>query len=382
MANYLLKVIVVCPSGLELEGASELIALGATDVHPIKRAIRARVDTRCLYRLYLQARLPFQILRELVTFPCNSPQDLYYGIQKAMNWEQWLQPSQSFKVNVTGTSQNLTHSYYTALQVKNALVDLQMRVWNQRSSIDVEKPDIHLHLHLDGTQAILSANGCSNSLHRRGWRTGTGIAPVKENLAAGLVQLTGWDGSVCLLDPLCGSGTLLIEAARRAVGKKPRLDQSFILKNWADFDPQIWSEAENESFIEHGRVVRVNQIAPIIGIEKDKYTFEQALINAELAEVSDLIEFRHEDFRDYSPCCAPGLIVCNPPYGVRLDTKGGLENLYSELSLQMRQKYSGWKMWLLSGNPTATGAIRMKARRNYNVHNGGINCRWLNYEIR
>nr|AUG32647.1 putative RNA methylase family protein [Paulinella longichromatophora] len=380
--NSLMKIIAVFPPGLELEGANEMIGLGAKDVHPLKRAVRAKVDMRCLYRLYLQARLPFRILRELTTFSCNSPQELYNNIQKAIEWEFWLHPSQSFRVKVTGSSENLTHSHYTALQVKNALVDLQMDLWNRRSLIDLETPDVCLHLHLDGTQAVLSVNGSSDSLHRRGWRANVGVAPIKENLAAGLINFTGWDGSTSLLDPLCGSGTLLIEAARKAIGRTPRLDQNFILKNWADFDAHIWLEAKNDVSQGELNAISTFKIASIIGIEKDEKTFEQALLNAELAGVSDFIEFKNEDFRSYRPSTKPGVIVCNPPYGIRLDTMDGLKNLYSELGLTVKQNYTGWQMWLLSGNSTLTGAIRMKASRNYSVSNGGIDCRWLNYKIR
>ncbi|MFL0793842.1 MAG: class I SAM-dependent RNA methyltransferase, partial [Prochlorococcus sp.] len=207
-----MRAIAVLPQGLEAEGAAELIALGAKAVKPLRRAASFDADTACFYRLHLQARLPFRLLREMASFACNGPSDLYAGVQNALAWEKWLHPSMSFRVDVTGTGPGLTHSHFTALQVKNALVDLQRQIWGERSSIDLDEADLCIHLHLGRDAAVLSLDGSGGSLHRRGYRAAVGAAPLKENLAAGLIRLTGWSGDVPLVDPCCGSGTLLIEA--------------------------------------------------------------------------------------------------------------------------------------------------------------------------
>ena len=233
----------VLPPGLEECGAAELSELGASAVKPLRRAVAFRTDLAGFYRMQLQARLPFRLLRQLAAFPCRSREELYAGVQSAANWEQWLPPELSFRVDASGSLPGLSHSHYSALQVKNALVDWQRQQWGQRSSVDLDAPDLHLHVHLGGGQAQLSVDGSGDSLHRRGYRPRMGLAPLKENLAAGLIRLTGWDGRIPLADPLCGSGTLLIEAACMALGRPPGLDHRFALERWPDFNGQLWNQA-------------------------------------------------------------------------------------------------------------------------------------------
>lgn len=219
----------VLPPGLEEIGAQELSSLGATGVQPLRRAVRCRLDRAAFYRVHLRARLPFRILRELAVFPCRGRDDLHHGVQDAADWSQWLPPQSSLRVDASGSLPGLNHSHYTALQVKNALIDWQRQRWGERSTVDLDDPDLSLHLHLSPggpgkePHATLSLDGSGGSLHRRGYRARMGLAPLKENLAAGLIALSGWDGSVPLVDPLCGSGTLLIEAAGQALGLPPGL---------------------------------------------------------------------------------------------------------------------------------------------------------------
>nr|YP_002049305.1 Putative RNA methylase family protein [Paulinella chromatophora]ACB43095.1 Putative RNA methylase family protein [Paulinella chromatophora] len=379
--STLLKFIAVLPPGLELEGTIELISLGAKNVKPLRRAVRATTDLPGLYRIYLQSRLPFRLFRELATFTCDGPKDLYSKMQEVVDWKYWLHPSQSFRVSVTGSSKGLNHTHYTALQVKDSIVNMQERIWGRRSTVNLQNPDLCLHLHLDTDKCTLSLDGSFNSLHHRGWRSSIGIAPMKENLAAGLIQITGWDGSVSLVDPLCGSGTLLIEAARRVLGKVPGLERQFILKNWADFDSYVWAQEKAKAFSQECNSEMKSIIAPIIGIEKDKSILAHAQSNAKAAGVSSLIEFRYGNFQDLMPCTGPGIIITNPPYGVRLNSDKGLEKLYSDIGYKMKEYCKGWEMWSLSGNSLLTGYFHMKSRRRYCVSNGGIDCRWLNYEV-
>jgi len=190
--------IAVVPPGLEEPAAAELQALGCGFVSAGRRAVGFRTDQAGYYRLHLQARLPFRLLRELARFPCRSRQELYAGVQAAVQalpgWQRWLAPQASLRVDSSGSAPGLAHSHYSALEVKNALVDLQRQQFGSRSSVDLDDPDRSFHLHLGGGQAVLSLDGSGASLHRRGYRAAMGLAPLKENLAAGLVALTGWDG--------------------------------------------------------------------------------------------------------------------------------------------------------------------------------------------
>jgi putative N6-adenine-specific DNA methylase len=372
--------VAVVPPGLENAAASELTALGCQAVSPLLRAVRFQSDLAGFYRLHLQARLPFRLLRELAHFPCRSKDELYDGVQRAVDWSRWLPPGTTFRVDATGTAPGLNHSHYSALQVKNALVDLQRQQWGARSSVDLDNPDLALHLHLGGGEASLSLDGSGGSLHRRGYRAAMGLAPLKENLAAGLVALTGWDGTVPLADPLCGSGTLLIEAARLTLGLAPGLGRRFALERWPDFDPERW-QLEREAAAALARSTG-GTVVPIVGMEQDPAVLEQARSNAEAAGVAQALDLRLGDCRDFQPPPGPGILVCNPPYGERIGERDALEPLYADLGRMVKERCSGWSLWLLSGNPELTGALKMKASRRIPISNGGIDCRWLHYEIR
>ncbi|MFZ9850788.1 MAG: THUMP domain-containing class I SAM-dependent RNA methyltransferase [Vulcanococcus sp.] len=387
--SALFPCLAVVPPGLEEAAAAELAELGASEVQPLRRAVRCRTDLATYYRLHLRARLPFRLLRQLAAFPCRSRDDLYLGVQRATDWDHWLPPELSFRVDASGAIPGLSHSHYTALQVKNALVDGQRQRWGRRSSVDLDSPDLSLHLHLSAgrpgqtPQATLSLDGSGDSLHRRGYRAAMGLAPLKENLAAGLIRLTGWDGSVPLADPLCGSGTLLIEAACQALGRQPGLDRRFALERWPDFDGRLWSlEVEAAAALERDRLADGRPLAAIVGQELDPTVLEQARSNAAAAGVAPWLQLRGGDCRSFEPPPGPGLLVCNPPYGERIGEREQLEQLYADLGAMLKERCSGWDLWLLSGNPELTGALRMKASRRIPVSNGGIDCRWLHYAIR
>ena len=443
----------VVPPGLEEVAAAELVALGAEAVRPLRRAVACRTDLAGFYRLHLRCRIPFRFLRELARFPCRGRRDLYQGVQNAVDWDHWLPPEASFKVEASGSLPELNHSHYTALEVKNALVDLQRQRWGSRSMVNLEDPDLSLHLHLSGSggghggsggqgrggrggaygsnagggsaggTAILSLEGGSSSLHRRGYRAAMGLAPLKENLAAGLIALTGWDGAVPLVDPLCGSGTLLLEAAALALGQASGLEpaagalvggaaapgvesnpwdkaicrgngdpatpaaaprpRAFGFERWPDFDAALWqrevaaASSQRRTSLSDGR-----PLAPILGLERDPRVLEQARANAAAAGLADPIALQQGDFRDLIPPAGPGVLVCNPPYGVRLGADDDLEALYADLGRMVRERCGGWTLWLLSGNPALSGALRLKASRRISVSNGGLDCRWLRYEIR
>ena len=374
-----MQAIAVLPQGLEEEGAKELNTLGAKAVRPLRRAAAFEADMACFYRLHLQARLPFRLLREIAQFPCRGPKELYAGVQSAFNWERWLHPSMSFRVDVTGSGPGLTHSHFTALQVKNALIDLLRQLWGERSDIDLQDPALCLHLHLSRDCAVLSLDGSAGSLHRRGYRAAVGAAPLKENLAAGLIRLSGWDGSVPLVDPLCGSGTLLIEAASMKLGLAPGIQRSFLLEGWADFDPQLWSEEQARA---KQRERRDQSLPVIIGCDRDPSITSQAKANLSEAGLDHVVGIQTCDFRNLELPKQPGVMVCNPPYGIRVGQDENLTSLYESLGQYAKKHASGWQLWLLNGNPSLSRSLQMKASRRIPVSNGGIECRWLNYAIR
>ncbi|MFN9547481.1 MAG: class I SAM-dependent RNA methyltransferase [Cyanobacteriota bacterium] len=384
----------VVPPGLEQAAMEEVVRLGGLSARPLRGAVAFRIDTAGFYRLHLCARLPFRILRELSRFPCSSRAELSGGVCQAADWDLWLPPRRTLRVEVSGGTATLNHSHFTALEVKNALVDLQRQRWGARSSVDRQDPDLVLHLHLlRHGEAVLSLDGGGSSLHRRGWRAAVGLAPLKENLAAGLLALTGWQGHCPLVDPFCGSGTLLIEAACAALGRAPGLlppspgqaprSRPFALQRWPDFDPALW-RAEEVAAQELARDTLADgrPLAPLVGCDHNAEVLEQARTNAEAAGVASWIRFELADARSFTPPAGPGLIVTNPPYGERLGERQALQELYAALGQRLRQQAPGWSLWLLSGHPDLTASLRLKASRRLPVSHGGLDCRWLRYELR
>ena len=374
-----MKLVASISQGLEQEGAQELIELGAQEVKASRRHILFEADIACLYRLHLRARLSFRFLREIYRFPCHGPHDLYRGVQSAIDWDNWLLPNKSFRVDVTGFGEGLSHTHYTALQVKNAIIDLQRKRWGCRSSIDLKDPDICFHLHLAKDQAVLSVDGSNSSLHKRGYKPAVGMAPIKETLAAGLMRMTGWDGTNHLVDPLCGSGTFLIEAVSTLLGIPSGLEREFLFKNWPDFDESLW----NRELKMAKKLKTFNGKLPkIVGCEFDEIIAHSAIDNVRRAGLENYIQIIHCPFQEFQLPSGLGFLICNPPYGKRIGDENQLSNLYKQLGEYCKKQASGWDLWLLSGNPKLSKYIGMKANRRFQVNNGSIDCRWLNYKIK
>jgi putative N6-adenine-specific DNA methylase len=385
----------VIPPGLEQVALEELERLGALSARTLRGAVTFQIDTPGYYRLHLRARLPFRILRELGRFPCSHRQELAAGVRQVADWDRWLPPPRTLRVEVSGGTSVFNHSHFTALEVKNALVDLQRERWGTRSSVDRRDPDLVVHLHLlRHGEAVLSLDGGGGSLHRRGWRAAVGLAPLKENLAAGLLALTGWEGDCPLVDPFCGSGTLLIEAACAALGRAPGLlppaaagetprCRDFALQRWPDFDPALWRrEEEAARRLARDTLADGRPLAPLVGCDHNAAVLAQARANAEAAGVAPWIRFELADARSFTPPAGPGVIVTNPPHGERLGDRQDLQELYGALGQRLRHHAPGWTLWLLSGHPDLTASLRLKATRRVPVSHGGIDCRWLRYDLR
>ena len=374
-----MKLVASISQGLEQEGAKELIELGAKSVKASRRHILFEADKACFYRLHLRARLSFRFLREISRFPCQGPYELYCGVQRSIDWENWLQPNKSFRVDVTGLAEGLSHTHFTALQVKNAIIDLQRERWGHRSNIDLRNPDICFHLHLANNQAVFSVDGSNSSLHKRGYRPAVGIAPIKETLAAGLMRMTEWDGTNNLVDLFCGSGTFLIEAVSSLLGYAPGIDRQFLFKNWPDFDISTW----NKELHIAKKIKTFNKKLPkIIGCELDEVLANSASDNIRKAGLENYIEIINCPFQEFQLPTGLGVLICNPPYGKRIGNENELSNLYKQLGEYCKLQASGWNLWLLNGNRKLSKHIGMKANRRFQVNNGSIDCRWLNYKIR
>ena len=374
-----MNVVASSPAGLEKSLAEEISNLGGFNINTYKRFINFECDFETFYRVHFYSRLAFRFYREIASFNCYDKQSLYAGVRDSFDWLHWLHFDKTFNVQVTGRTSSLSHTHYTALEVKNSITDLQQAVWNKRSNVSLANPDFIIHLHLNNNKAILSLQSSVESLHKRGYRPAIGNAPLKENLASGLINMTQWNGKVPLIDFMCGSGTFLIEAVNQYLGVPINIDQVYLFENWLDFRKDIYLNEKNKA---KNKIINYEKLPTIIGCEINKKVFEQANVNISLAGLENYIELINNDFLALQLSCTPGIIICNPPYGKKLGDENELIYLYEQMGLFLKNNFSGWEFWLLSGNPKLTKYLKMKSSLKIPVSNGGIDCRWIKYLIR
>ncbi len=374
-----MNVVASSPEGLEKSLAEEISNLGGFNINTYKRFINFECDFETFYRVHFYSRLAFRFYREIASFNCYDKQSLYAGVRDSFDWLNWLHFDKTFNVQVTGRTSSLSHTHFTALEVKNSITDLQQAVWNKRSNISLDNPDFIIHLHLNNNKAILSLQSSVESLHKRGYRPAVGNAPLKENLASGLINMTQWNGKVPLIDFMCGSGTFLIEAVNQFLGVPINIDQVYLFENWLDFRKDIYLNEKNKA---KNKIINYEKLPTIIGCEINKKVFEQANVNISLAGLENYIELINNDFLALQLSCTPGIIICNPPYGKKLGDENELICLYEQMGIFLKNNFSGWEFWLLSGNPKLTKYLKMKSSLKIPVSNGGIDCRWIKYLIR
>ena len=374
-----MNVVASSPEGLEKSLAEEISNLGGLNINTYKRFINFECDFETFYKVHFYSRLAFRFYREIASFNCYDKQSLYAGVRDSFDWLNWLHFDKTFNVQVTGRTSSLSHTHFTALEVKNSITDLQQAVWNKRSNVSLANPDFIIHLHLNNNKAILSLQSSVESLHKRGYRPAIGNAPLKENLASGLINMTQWNGKVPLIDFMCGSGTFLIEAVNQFLGVPINIDQVYLFENWLDFRKDIYLNEKNKA---KNKIINYEKLPTIIGCEINKKVFEQANVNISLAGLENYIELINNDFLALQLSCTPGIIICNPPYGKKLGDENELIYLYEQMGIFLKNNFSGWEFWLLSGNPKLTKYLKMKSSLKIPVSNGGIDCRWIKYLIR
>ncbi|NEQ99416.1 MAG: class I SAM-dependent RNA methyltransferase [Cyanothece sp. SIO2G6] len=363
--------------GLEAVAARELQALGARNVMPEFTGVAFAGDRALLYRVNLWARIPFRILLILGHCRCRNAEELYTGVQ-TIDWSAYLRPEQTLAVRATGKNAQLNHTHYTALQIKNAIVDQQRQTMGRRSSVDTQQPDVSINVHVRGDRATISLDSTGESLHRRGYRPAVGTAPLKETLAAALLDLAEWTPDLPLFDPMCGSGTFLLEAALKALNIAPGVFRDrFAFEQWSDFDPDLWNHLRNQAVDEQ----RSHLLHPIIGSDRDATVLEEARTNLFYGDLVHQIPLSQQDLATVEPPSAPGILVCNPPYGDRLGDVEALQEFYKLMGDVFKQRFKGWVAFVLSGNPTLTKHIGLRPSKRMIVHNGSIECRWLRYEL-
>lgn len=373
MSQYFAKV----ARSLELIAAQELERLGAKAIRPDFTGVHFEGDRELLYRVNLWSRTIFRVLVPIHHFACGDAKQLYQAVQ-SLSWEQYIQPDDTFAVHCTGRNRALNHTHFSALQVKNAIVDQQRQQWGERSSIDTEDPDVIINLHIDQDRGILSLDSSGNSLHRRGYRPAMGKAPLKETLAAALLEMAGWQPNLPFLDPMCGSGTLPLEAALKGLNVAPGLfRETFGFMRWQDFDGDLWDSLYQEA--EDSQLSELNTI--ITGCDREGEMLAQARYNAHQCGVEDQIRLTQATLFHLEPPADHGIIICNPPYGERLGDVKQLGSLYQQLGDIFKQRFQGWTAFILTGNKALSKQVGLRTAQRIPVYNGTIACTLLKYEL-
>lgn len=366
-----------CTPGLEGILATEVATAGGSRIREDRGGVTFQGERRVGYHLALWSRVAIRVHEELARAKISGPDDLYEVAQR-VTWSGVLTPDQTFAVFSAVSGHRVRHSQYAALRVKDAVVDQLREQLGARPDVDRDDPDVPLKIVVRDRVATLSRDLAGQSLHRRGWRPVQVKSPINEALAAGLLQLTGWDRQSPLVDPMCGSGTFLIEAAHWAGDRAPGLRRSFALERWADFDAAVWGElrAEAEARWDAGR----ERIGPLLGNDHHTGAIGIARDSAERAGVAEHIRFTEGDVGELELEGVPGMVVVNPPYGHRLDDPEVPET-WRRLGRWLKDR-GGGTAWVLSGDPALSNELRLKRSQRIPVINGGLDCRWIEYRLR
>lgn len=360
--------------GLERVLAVELEAIGAQGIEVSKRAVRFTGDEDVLYRANLWLRTALRVLVPLRSFVIRHEDDLY-GSVRGIGWERFLRPTGTLAVQCTLRSELFTHSKYLAQLTKDALVDRFRERSGKRPSVDVERPDVNIHVLVIGDRCTVSLDSSGDPLFKRGYRDATNEAPLNETLAAGMVLLSSWNGDRPFVDPMCGSGTLPIEAAMIAGNIPPgSYRKRFGFMGWSDFDPARWERITEEAL---DRQRAINAI--IIGADQSRATLMKAEENIANAHLGSRIKLHRSEFRSLSPPPEAGVLMMNPPYGERMDGGDDINDLYKSIGDTLKKNWSGWDAWMITSNMEAAEHVRLTAKPRIQLFNGSLECRFMHY---
>ncbi|ENJ4474533.1 bifunctional 23S rRNA (guanine(2069)-N(7))-methyltransferase RlmK/23S rRNA (guanine(2445)-N(2))-methyltransferase RlmL [Yersinia enterocolitica] len=369
--------------GLEELLKSELEALGAHDCKIVQGGVHFQGDDRLMYQSLLWSRLASRILLPLNDFKVYSDLDLYLGVQ-AIDWPSIFGVDKTFAVHFSGVNDEIRNSQYGALKVKDAIVDSFTRKLDQRPTVAKQQPDIRVNVFLQREMASVALDLSGEGLHQRGYRDLTGQAPLKENLAAAIIQRSGWQLGTPMVDPMCGSGTLLIEAAMMASDRAPGLHREhWGFTAWSAFNEELWRELTTEAQVRARRGLQ-ETTSRFFGSDIDRRVIEMARANARRAGVAELITFNANDVSKLVnplPEGPVGTVISNPPYGERLDSEPALIALHNMLGRIMKTSFGGWHLSLFSASPDLLSCLQLRAEREFKAKNGPLDCVQKNYQL-
>lgn len=376
-----------CPRGLETFLADELTSLGAVEARAVGGGVAFRGDWDVAYRANLWSRLATRILYRMVEGPYASEDDVYKLARRA-SWDGFFSPDLTMRVYVTAIKSPLKSLEYITLRIKDAVCDVFRESAGKRPTIDTREPDVRIHAFLTADRATLYLDTSGDPLYQRGLRQKTVDAPLKENLAAGLLAAAGWTPDQALFDPMCGSGTILLEAALIATHTAPGARRSFsfeLLKNYRGKEWLAMKKAEQAGrrSVEANSRNSADAAAPIrlFGADNDPVAYRATLANLDRAGLLPLVDLREGDILDAIAPAESGVIVCNPPYGVRLLEDETMAAFYPPLGSALKRNFAGWNCWFLSADTRLPKGVGLKPFRKTPLFNGNLECRLYGFQM-
>ena len=367
MTTY--SLFVTCPRGLEAPLSQELEQLKCQDIRAVDGGVACKGGMEQVYRINLHSRTASRVLLRLTKSGYRSEQDIYKAA-KNIRWTDWFDLEQTFKVKVEGKRAQVKSLDFVGLKIKDAVCDMFRDACDARPSVGKIRPDIRIHAFIDERDIQIFIDTSGEALFKRGYRQDTGEAPMRENLAAGLLLLAGYDGTQPFQDLFCGSGTIVIEAAWIATRRAPGLMRRFGFEKLKNFDAALWKKLQHEAETQ----IRPAP-APISGSDNDRYMIRAAVANAQAAEVDTFIRFEVKDAQDTRPNGEGGILISNPPYGVRLAEVQALQALYPQLGAWLKQHYAGWLAGMFTGDRDMPKFMRLSPKRKIPLYNGNLDCR-------
>lgn len=370
------KVVVKTLAGLEDPLAGELRELGITDLEMLRRGISFSGTLKDIYKANMHCRTAISVLREIGAFSFQTREEFYDQIT-AMAWEQYFPVSKSIVITSVATRTELfSHTLYLAQLTKDAIADHFRNVCGQRPTVSKDDADIRINVYVNGDRCVVSLDSSGEPLFKRGYRRQGGEAPLNEVLAAGLIMLSGWDKTSAFVDPMCGSGTLSIEAAYMANNIAPgSRGRSFSFEHWSDFDSVLWND-----IVQEAKKNEITKRVPIHASDLNPKAVEMARKNMMEAGLLGQIKLQRSDFFRLLPPAAPGWVVLNPPYGQRLK-RDDLEDYYKRIGDTLKFHYPGYKAGIISSDVSSIKSIGLKSQTRTTVFNGSLECKFLVFDL-
>ena len=366
-----------CPRGLEALLGDELARVGAVEAAPTDGGVAFAGPLELALHANLESRFASRVLWQVARGPCRSDDELY-RLARSVAWPQRFRVERALRVDVAATRSPLASLEFATLKVKDAVCDRFRDDTGRRPSIDKQRPDVRVHAYLTASEATLYLDTSGEPLFKRGWRRETDAAPLRENLAAGIVALSGWAPGTAFLDPMCGSGTIAIEAAALAADRAPGLSRTFGFQKLAWFDGPTWQRIRQRA---RDRLRQAPATPAIFASDRDARALAQCRANAQAAALEAWLAIEAIDVLERRAPAAAGVLAANPPYGVRLDDAQALAAFYPRLGDALKRRFAGWTACLLSGDRRLPALIGLKPQRRTPLFNGDIECRLYRFEI-